>query len=106
MAPPGPFNAGRSLKRRMRATVGRWLLDGGGQRRNVPYRVGEGQKVVRARLLRCGRHGQPQDLPPTGNRKRVSVLLAEVVTMWLRVGGQGAKNSCGVRIHVRQGGYR
>lgn len=76
--------------------------EGGG----VADGVGKGQQVVGTRLLRGGRHGQPQYFPAAGNCQRISVLLAEVVAVRFGVGGQRTQDGGGVGIHVRQGGYR
>jgi hypothetical protein len=106
VAPAGPFGAGWGLQCSMGAALRRLLLRLDGQCPHVPDRIGQGEQVIRARLVGCGRHGQPQHLPAPGHRKGVCVLLAEIVAMRLSVGGQGAEDSGGVCIHVRQGGHR
>jgi hypothetical protein len=77
-----------------------------GARRGIPDGVCERQEVIRPGLLRGGRHGQPQHFPATRNRQRVRVLFTEVVAVRLGIGGQRPQDGGGVRIHVRQGGYR
>jgi hypothetical protein len=104
--PAGTFGARRSFERRMGTALGRQLRRLGGQGRGVPDCVGECEQVIRAGLLRRGRHGQSQDFPAPGDRQRIGVLFTKVVTMRLGVSSQGAENSRGVRIDVRQGSYR
>lgn len=75
-------------------------------RRGITDGVGEGQEVVRAGLLWGGRHSQPQNFPTARNGQRARMLFTEVVAVRLGVGGQWTEHGRGVRIHVRQGGYR
>lgn len=87
------------------AFAGRWLRLGR-QGGSIADRIGQGQEVIRTRLLRGGGHGQAQYLPAPRDREGISVLLAQIVTMGLGVGGQRSKDRCGVRVDVRQGSYR
>lgn len=105
MPPAYPFGARRSFKGGMVAALGAWL-GFRGEGSGVPYGVGERQKVIRPWLLGGRRHGQAQHFPAAGNGQRVSVLLAEVVAVRLRIRGQRTQDCGGVCIHVRQGGYR
>jgi len=103
--PACPFSACRSFKRGMVAA----LRGGLGLRRErggVPNGVGKRQQVIGPWLLGGGRHGQAQHFPATGNRKRIGMLLAEVVAVRFRVGGERPQDCGGVCVHVRQGGYR
>ena len=53
VSPACTLGAGRCFQRRMGRTLGRRLLDLGREGRCVPHRIGEGQEVVGAGLLRC-----------------------------------------------------
>ena len=75
-------------------------------RRCLADSIGEGEKVVRARLWRLGRHGEPQDFPASRNGERVGVLPAEVVAVRFGVGGKRSQDGCGIRIDVRQSSHR
>lgn len=87
------------------AFPGRWLRLGR-QGSGIADRVGQGQEVIRSRLLRSGGHGQAQNLPAPRDREGISMLLAQIVTMGLGVGGQRSKDRRGIRVDVRQGSYR
>jgi hypothetical protein len=87
------------------AFAGRWLgLDRQGS--GIADRIGQGQEVIRSRLLRSGGHGQAQNLPAPRDREGIGVLLAQIVTVGLGVGGQRPKDRGGIRVDVRQGSYR
>jgi len=75
-------------------------------RRGVTDGVSECQEVVRPGLLWGGRHGQPQNFPTARNRQRARMLFTEVVAVRLGIGRQWTEDRGGVRIDVRQGGYR
>lgn len=106
MAPSGAFRSGRRFQCGMGAAFpGGWRRPGR-QGSGIPDRVGQCQEVIGARLLRSGGHGQAQNLPPPRDRKGISVLLAQIVTMGLGVGGQWSKDRRGIRVNVRQGSYR
>jgi hypothetical protein len=102
----GAFRRGRRLQRRMGSPLGLRCLQLRGQRRRFPDRVGKCQEVVGARLLRVGGHGQAKYFPATWNRQRAGMLLAQIVTMRLSVGGKRAQDCGGVGIDVRQSSYR
>lgn len=105
MPPTCAFGAGRSFKGGVVCPLGgclRLRREGGG----IANSVGERQKVIGSWLLRGGRHGEAQDFPAAGHRQRISVLLAEVVTVRFGVGGKRTQDGGGICIHVRQGGYR
>ena len=87
------------------AFPGRWLRLGR-QGSGIADRVGQGKEVIRSRLLRSGGHGQAQNLPAPRDGEGISVLLAQIVTMGLGVGGQRSKDRRGIRVDVRQGSYR
>ncbi len=106
MALPGSFSSGRGFKRRMGATLTGRRGHLGRQGSGVPDRVGQRQEVIRAWLLRRGRHGQAQNLPAPRDSERIRVLLAKIVTMRFGVGGQRTKDRRGIRVDVRQSGYR
>jgi hypothetical protein len=90
----------------MRPALGSGRLRLCRQGSGVPHCIGQGQQVIRARLLRSGGHREAQDFPAPGDGKGVCMLLAQIVTMRLSVGGQRAKDCGGVGIDVRQGGHR
>jgi hypothetical protein len=103
--PTCTFSAGRSLEGSMVGALGGRLRlwgEGGG----VADGIGKRQQVIGSWLLRSGRHGQAQHFPSAGHRQGIGVLLAEVVAVRLGVGGQRTQDGGGVRVHVRQGGYR
>jgi hypothetical protein len=77
-----------------------------GQGSSFTHCIRESQQVIRPRLLRRGRHGQPQDFPPARDGQGSGVLLAQIVTMRLRVSGQWPQYGCGVGIHVCQSSHR
>ncbi len=78
----------------------------GGQGSSIADCISQCQEVVRARLLRRGGHGQAENFPATGNGEGIGVLLAEIVTMGLGVGGQRPEDCGGVGVDVRQGSHR
>ncbi|MCU1568672.1 MAG: hypothetical protein JWQ56_3609 [Pseudarthrobacter sp.] len=90
----------------MRPALGSGRLGLGRQCGGVPHRVGQGQQVIGARLLRSGRHGQAQDFPAPGNGEGVSMLFAQIVTMGFSVSSQRTEDCSGVGIDVRQGSHR
>jgi hypothetical protein len=104
-APCAFRNRGR-LECSMRGPLARDRIRGSRPPGRLPDRIGEGQQVVRTRLRRICRHGQAQDFPAAGHRQRPGVLFAQIVTMRLRVRGQRAQHSGGVRVHVRQSCHR
>lgn len=106
VSPPCTFRNGWSLKRGMDGPLARGGTRGSWPQGRLPDRIGEGQQVIRTRLRRSGRHGQAQDFPAAGHGQRAGVLVAQIVTMRLRVRGQRAQHSSGVRIHVRQSCHR
>jgi len=90
----GSFGSRGRFERGMGAAL--TLLRSGrcGPRRRLPDSVCQGQEIVRARLWRLGRHGEPQDFPAPGNGERVSVLPAEVVAVRFGVGGERPQHRC------------
>ena len=105
MSPACPFGSRGCFQGGMVAPL-RGSLGFRGKRRRVPHGVGQRQQVIGSGLLGGGRHCQPKHFPAAGNRQRIGVLLAEVVAVGLRVGGERAQDSSGVCVNVRQGGYR
>ncbi|MDQ0869983.1 hypothetical protein QFZ70_002456 [Arthrobacter sp. V1I9] len=106
MAPSGPFGSGWCFESRMGAAFSGRRRRLGGQGSSIADCIGQCQEVVRARLLRRGGHGQAENFPATGDGEGISVLLAEIVTMGLRVRGQRTKDRCGIRVDVRKSSYR
>jgi hypothetical protein len=90
----------------MRAALPRRRLRLGGQGSGVADRIGQRQEVIGAGLLRSGGHGQAQNLPAPRDGEGISVLLTQIVTMGLGVGGQRTKDRRGIRVDVRQRSYR
>jgi len=90
----------------MRPALGSRRLGLGRQGRGIAHGIGQGQQVVGARLLRGGGHGEAQDFPAARNGEGIRVLLAQIVTMGLGVGGQRPEDCGGVGVDVRQGSHR
>jgi len=90
----------------MGATLTGGLLRLRGQGCGVPHRIGKCQQIVRARLLRSGGHGKAHDFPAPRDGEGVRVLLAQIVAMRLRVGGQRTQDRRRIRVNVRQRSYR
>lgn len=64
--------------------------------------VGQGLKIIRSGLQRVGIRSDANDLPASRGRQALTVHLAQVVAMWLGIGGQWSKHRCGICIDVRQ----
>lgn len=94
MAAPGTFGSRGRFERGMGAAL--TLLQSGRRRprRCLADSICQGQKIVRARLWRLGRHGEPQDFPAARNGERVGVLPAEVVAVRFGVGGERSQDCC------------
>jgi hypothetical protein len=106
VSPSGTFRSGRGFERCVRPPLGGRRLPLDRQGSSVPDRVGKSQEVVRAGLLGRGGHGQAKNLPAPGNGEGISVLPAQVVAVGLRISRQWTKDRRGVRVDIRQGGYR
>lgn len=106
MSPPCAFRNRGCLERGMDGPLARGRIRGSRPQGRLPDRIGEGKQVIGTRLRRSCRHGQAQDFPAARHGQRAGVLFAQIVTMRLRVRGQRAQHSSGVRIHVRQSCHR
>ena len=106
VAPAGAFRSGRCFQCGMGGAFPGWWLRLGRQGSGIADRIGQGQEVIRSRLLRSGGHRQAQNLPAPRDGKGISVLLAQIVTMGFGVGGQRSKDRGGIGVDVRQGSYR
>lgn len=106
VSPSCTFRNRGCLKRGVDGPLARGRIRSRRPQGRLSDRIGEGKQVIRTRLRRSCRHGQAQDFPAAGHGQRASVLFAQIVTMRLRVRGQRAQHSSGVRIHVRQSCHR
>jgi hypothetical protein len=94
VAAPGSFGARGRFERGMGAALALLLSGDCRPCRCLADSIRQGQKIVRARLRRLGRHGEPQDFPAAGNGERISVLPAEVVAVRLGVSGEWSQDCC------------
>ncbi len=94
VAASGSFGSWGRFERGVGAALALLMSGGSRPRRRLADGICQGQKIVRARLWRLGRHGEPQDFPAAGNGERVSVLPAEVVAVRLGVGGERSEDCC------------
>ena len=90
---PAPSGAGRS------AGVGGWLR---GRARGFTHSVGESLEIVAAGQHRVGIAVEADDLPAAWRGEPPCVLLAEVVGVWLGVGGQRAHDRRRVGVDVSE----
>lgn len=103
---PDSFRSRWRFERRLGAALPLLRSGSCGPRRRLADSIRQGQKIVRARLWRLGRHGEPQDFPAPGHGERGGMLPAEVVAVGFGVGGERSQDCCRVRINVRQSCHR
>lgn len=70
--------------------------------RRFTYRVGEGLQVVTSRATTRRLDRKSNDLPTARRGQSVRVRGAQVVAVWLHVGGEWAEDGCRVGVDVRE----
>ncbi len=65
--------------------------------------IGQCLKIIRCRLERIWIGGDAHDLPAARRSQALTVHLAQVVAVWLCVGGQRSKDGSGICVDIRQG---
>jgi len=68
---------------------------------HVPHRVSESQQVIDS-WFRLFLDCEPDHFPTARRRKSLRVLLAQVITMWFRLGGQRTEDRRGVSVGICQ----
>jgi hypothetical protein len=106
VSPAGTLGRGGSFQRGVNCPLALRRLPVGGAGSRFTHCVGKRKEIIRARLRGAGRHCQPQYFPAARYRQGACMLLAQIVAMWFSVGGQRPKNSSGIRIDIRERGYR